>query len=596
MREWSDFWSHLDFSLPIQVMSLPNGLRWKVKTGWYTALVAASLQGTKSGSSFLLELLRKRPSLADVPAEILWGACLNDSADDIIAQSVTLLRAASAAQDAKDLLTFQTQLQHGLSNLRVAWVEWATATRALAAHGPEVEQFIRNPQRILGHEGCNHSRHRSRLWLLLASTSMFAGWSGQLCSAFLQGTPHPHSDESFGRSRAKCMPLGADAQGQLELHQTVRKLYYDHDLASLSTLLNVTWPVTETSTTSCPSEVRRLSARLGEEQFPFAPLEVREHVVNTYLPRKLGNYLGLKQSNLAPKSVIHVPSNYKGDEGKIKGLWEQFQKLGILDLRIDLQPPMPSGFSEHFGDTLWAHWLVQFGANKVSKNSSRATKGLESHGSFASVLMRTDTDFHLEELQRAMEDSFAGQQSVFLFREGQSPPEVQTTNCQPSGENSTNQPPEPDTENKGTEERKESSVGSGNGFELKTLYCDLDGVLADFEGAVRALGVENLRDDDTLWSKIKASDTFFADLEWTVDGKQLWDFLMKLPTVPRILTGLPGGNFGQIAKRQKQRWVKQHLSTEDQPIQTVACMTAEKHTYSGVNQATQTKQIHNIYF
>ena len=84
-----------------------------------------------------------------------------------------------------------------------------------------------------------------------------------------------------------------------------------------------------------------------------------EHVLETYLPRKLANFCG--RTTVDAQCIVRVPSQHDGDEGKIKGMWEQFVEpkgrkrhgMGILDLRV-------SCLLEVFIFQLKPFFLIQF--------------------------------------------------------------------------------------------------------------------------------------------------------------------------------------------------------------------------------------------
>ena len=65
---------------------------------------------------------------------------------------------------------------------------------------------------------------------------------------------------------------------------------------------------------------------------------------------------------------------------------------------------------------------------------------------------------------------------------------------------------------------------------LPQIYCDMDGVLADFKkGAEKATGVPikqwmNLT-KDAKWDPIRNDRRFWEDLPWMSDGKTLWNFI-----------------------------------------------------------------------
>jgi len=104
------------------------------------------------------------------------------------------------------------------------------------------------------------------------------------------------------------------------------------------------------------------------------------------------------------------------------------------------------------------------------------------------------------------------------------------------------------------------------------IYCDLDGVLVDFEAGVRK--IFNGRGPDqlppyVLWPGITRTNGFFEHLPWTSDGKKLWDELlvhynnnndnngMIADTVlPDILTGVPRN---KEAREQKYLWCQREL-------------------------------------
>ena len=96
------------------------------------------------------------------------------------------------------------------------------------------------------------------------------------------------------------------------------------------------------------------------------------------------------------------------------------------------------------------------------------------------------------------------------------------------------------------------------------IYCDLDGVLVNWDAGVRKLGkeaAEGLLDNATEEQKTKmftavnkAGRSFWENLEWQEDGKILWDYIKKffpvLLSSPGSLRGAPAG---------KQDWVSKNL-------------------------------------
>ena len=109
------------------------------------------------------------------------------------------------------------------------------------------------------------------------------------------------------------------------------------------------------------------------------------------------------------------------------------------------------------------------------------------------------------------------------------------------------------------------------------IYCDLDGVICNFDKKVEELTGKLLKnlDEKVMWSIVARHNNFYGDLEWMPDGKELWDNILHLQ--PTILTGLPMGNW---AKPQKISWCIRELGYETPVITTYS---REKHLHSGPN-------------
>ena len=85
------------------------------------------------------------------------------------------------------------------------------------------------------------------------------------------------------------------------------------------------------------------------------------------------------------------------------------------------------------------------------------------------------------------------------------------------------------------------------------IYCDMDGVLADFDSGVNKMigGKFN----DNRW--VELPDDFFYQIEPMSDAKKLWGFISKYE--PFILTAIPRESRGPIALRaaqDKTKWMK----------------------------------------
>ena len=71
------------------------------------------------------------------------------------------------------------------------------------------------------------------------------------------------------------------------------------------------------------------------------------------------------------------------------------------------------------------------------------------------------------------------------------------------------------------------------------IYCDMDGVLADFESGYEELTGIDLRGEfqkgDDFWDPISEKGVgFWAGLKWMPDGQELWDYLK--PYKPDLLS------------------------------------------------------------
>ena len=98
----------------------------------------------------------------------------------------------------------------------------------------------------------------------------------------------------------------------------------------------------------------------------------------------------------------------------------------------------------------------------------------------------------------------------------------------------------------------------------RTVYVDMDGVLADFEGGfykLSGIGVKNVSDPE-LWSKIEACGKakFFSELEWMGGGKEIWQFVANNFLNAKILSAL--GKSDKIDKQTTQgklMWLRHNI-------------------------------------
>lgn len=108
------------------------------------------------------------------------------------------------------------------------------------------------------------------------------------------------------------------------------------------------------------------------------------------------------------------------------------------------------------------------------------------------------------------------------------------------------------------------------------IYQDMDGCLTDFIGAINKLGLSiDMLDDqpNKVWPVIaKAGENFWAHMNWTKTGKELWSYVKKYN--PTILSAPSQENTSKTGKRI---WVKSELG---QNIKVILCKAAEKQQYA----------------
>ena len=93
-------------------------------------------------------------------------------------------------------------------------------------------------------------------------------------------------------------------------------------------------------------------------------------------------------------------------------------------------------------------------------------------------------------------------------------------------------------------------------FDNPQIYCDMDGVVADFTTYTTNLLGHKFSDDD--WDDLPVD--FFLQLPPMNDAHILWKYIKQFQ--PFMLTAVPREQRGPIAKRawkDKTRWMKKHF-------------------------------------
>ena len=91
------------------------------------------------------------------------------------------------------------------------------------------------------------------------------------------------------------------------------------------------------------------------------------------------------------------------------------------------------------------------------------------------------------------------------------------------------------------------------------VFCDMDGVIVDFIKGYHELTGRDItgsfHSDTAFWEPIdKAGYNFWMNLEWTKDGKKLWNYIKKYN--PEILSAPSRQNDSRVGKHD---WVKREL-------------------------------------
>ena len=117
-------------------------------------------------------------------------------------------------------------------------------------------------------------------------------------------------------------------------------------------------------------------------------------------------------------------------------------------------------------------------------------------------------------------------------------------------------------------------------FDTPTIYCDMDGVIADFVTFTR----EHLGHPfkDRYWTDLP--ENMFYLLPPMRDAHQLWKFIGKYN--PNILTAVPKkdesrGKISERAADDKKKWVKKHFNVPENRVYAVLRRFKEKFAKDG---------------
>jgi len=112
-----------------------------------------------------------------------------------------------------------------------------------------------------------------------------------------------------------------------------------------------------------------------------------------------------------------------------------------------------------------------------------------------------------------------------------------------------------------------------------TIYCDMDGVLVDFDEGYKDMTgkyPKEAGDGPEFWEPIhKAGASFWIKLKWMLDGKTLWNYISKYN--PILLSAPSKEESSKIGKRV---WKKNNLPD----VKLILTPARFKQKYSGENK------------
>lgn len=113
------------------------------------------------------------------------------------------------------------------------------------------------------------------------------------------------------------------------------------------------------------------------------------------------------------------------------------------------------------------------------------------------------------------------------------------------------------------------------------IFCDLDGVLVDFDRGFLELPentekltpkeYERKNGKNSIWPMIdKLGEDFWTNLQWTKDGRELWDYLKRFDP---IILSAPSLHPGCLTGKTK--WVKNNLGIDQDAVRDPKDFTEE---------------------
>tara|TARA_Y100001938_G_scaffold150983_1_gene244838 strand:- start:3741 stop:4922 length:1182 start_codon:yes stop_codon:yes gene_type:complete len=115
-------------------------------------------------------------------------------------------------------------------------------------------------------------------------------------------------------------------------------------------------------------------------------------------------------------------------------------------------------------------------------------------------------------------------------------------------------------------------------FDAPQIYCDMDGVVADFHAFTgKHLGTKF---KDKFWPDLPSNT--FAKLPLMPDAKKLWGFIGKYK--PIMLTAIPRSSRGKISQQaagDKTKWMKRHFNLDQSDMRAVSRQDKQQFAKDG---------------
>ena len=117
-----------------------------------------------------------------------------------------------------------------------------------------------------------------------------------------------------------------------------------------------------------------------------------------------------------------------------------------------------------------------------------------------------------------------------------------------------------------------------------TIYCDMDGVLVNFQKRAREVLGRDIDDpfwkgrSDEKWDIILSTKNFWLDMEEMPDARELWNYINQF--TPFILSATPKIDADETA-RQKTKWCKEHFNISADRVFIVRVQFKRKFALNG---------------